>query len=361
MKNLRLIGLAIISVFQLSSVLGIGREEYPNIVDKYMAQIRQHLSPKGLPEIVSGYIDFQSILDANYQAFKLAIEKGNLAEAKKVIEEGIRVNQINEEGDTPLILIIKVDRSESDKFPILYSLIEQGANVNARDRQGRSALIIALDRELGRIASLLIEKRADVNAIDRQGRNALIVAIDRKLYDIASFLISRSTNLNVQNSEGQTALILAAKQGKSDLVEKLVTYGANSEVKDKHGKTARDYAESLKDQYSASREGEVLAENYARINYLLAPRVNVKKEEGKRSASSLSSASSKEMEENIRIARARAAQEERQRQEEERARAQRVQEAMAAAAARPEEEEWAEESAPAEEAEDGWGNIEQED
>jgi len=193
-----------------------------------------------------------------------------------------------------------------------------------------------------------------------------MIALDRGLFTVASDLISRTTDLNaILNPEGQTALIIAAKKGKYELVERLIRSGANPNIKDRHGKTAYDYAKessgvvTFARSYPGEKYPDLVEYDYKKIAELLAPRGNVKREESKRSDSSLSSASSKEMEENIRVARARAAQEERQRQEEERLRSQRAQEAMIAAAAQPEEEEWAEESAPAEE--EGWGDLGQED
>jgi len=339
-------------------------KQIEELAQGYRGQIQPYF-PKELQGIINEYIGPEAHLLEQSRNLMSAIKAKNFGKIIDAIERRGAYINFREEGDTPLIAIIKMGGEESDKYEILNSLIKRGANINARDRQGRSALIIALDRELGRIASFLIEKRADVNTKDRRGRTPLMIALDRGLFTVASDLISRTTDLNaVLNPEGQTALVIAAKKGKYELVKKLIERRADSKIRDDYGKTAYDYARYR--YLSGSKGGftESDLENYKKIMDLLSPEAEAKREEeDKELQETLRRIQQQEMEERVRafdVAKVRATQQERQRQEEERLRSQRAQEAMIAAAAQPEEEEWAKEPAPAEEAED-WGNIEQED
>jgi len=55
-------------------------------------------------------------------------------------------------------------------------LIERGAAVDLVDDRGRSALMIAAQREHGEIAALLIERGANTGLTDHQGKTAMELA-----------------------------------------------------------------------------------------------------------------------------------------------------------------------------------------
>lgn len=59
------------------------------------------------------------------------------------------------------------------------ALVEQGANPDARDPDGNTALLLALANDHYDLAVLLLEAGADPNVPDRTGMNALYAAVDR--------------------------------------------------------------------------------------------------------------------------------------------------------------------------------------
>lgn len=72
--------------------------------------------------------------------------------------------------------------------PIVRAFLAKGADVNARDGGGGSALMWAVARRSPDIVALLIEAGADVNARDRNGKTALVLARSKGLGEITDSL-----------------------------------------------------------------------------------------------------------------------------------------------------------------------------
>lgn len=62
---------------------------------------------------------------------------------------------------------------------IVQTLIEHGANINATNNDGESALLLAAAKGSENMVKLLIENGADVNIINKKNESVLIVAINK--------------------------------------------------------------------------------------------------------------------------------------------------------------------------------------
>jgi len=88
-------------------------------------------------------------------------------------------------------------------------------------------------------AKILLDRKVDVNAQDRDGRSALHQAT-RWGVEITRLLLDHGANVNAHDNDGRTALMLAAEGGRLDVAKALLAEGANVRLKDKKGKTALD-------------------------------------------------------------------------------------------------------------------------
>ncbi|MBQ7543717.1 MAG: ankyrin repeat domain-containing protein [Synergistaceae bacterium] len=104
--------------------------------------------------------------------------------------------------------------------------IRRGANLNAKDKYGWTALHWAAYRGLSDTAELLLRYGADVNARNVNGSTALHEAARSDHASTARVLLRYGADTNATNDYGRTALRLAAERGSREVAELLRTSGA---------------------------------------------------------------------------------------------------------------------------------------
>src|SRR3990167_1051342 len=157
-----------------------------------------------------------------------AAENGDLAGVKAAIIAGADVNATNVYGNTAL-----VEATENRHTNVVRLLLDRGADVNAIGYNGDTALIRAVVRRSLDIVRLLLDRGADTNAATNTlGSTALILAAENGRIDIVKLLLDRGAN------DGDTALRTAAASGHTDIVKLLLNRGANIDNADSGGNTA---------------------------------------------------------------------------------------------------------------------------
>ncbi len=107
-------------------------------------------------------------------------------------DSGFDLNVTDKDGKTPLIIAI-----ERDNCDIVEYLLMSEANPNAVDLcTGFSPLMIASMKGNKRIVKMLISEKADVNAASYKGYTALALAKKYKYPGIAQMLIKAGSNVN---------------------------------------------------------------------------------------------------------------------------------------------------------------------
>jgi ankyrin repeat protein len=132
--------------------------------------------------------------------------------------------------------------ARNDNVPLIKSLLASRANVNRRNRQGDTALLLAALKPAPEAAKLLIENGADLNPA---GWTPLHYSMFSGSKEMAAILIAKGANVDALAPNGQTALILAVKLGKIELVQTLVEAKANKDLADPDGLTALGHAKKL--------------------------------------------------------------------------------------------------------------------
>jgi ankyrin repeat protein len=125
-------------------------------------------------------------------------------------------------------------------------LLEKGADIEARDEQGKTPLIRAATYGQAGIARLLLDKGARIEARDPDGATALIsaacggcVSIDMgDTFDCVQLLIDQGANVGAKTKGGGTALMVAASFGQTRILKLLLAKGANVTDRDSDGSTA---------------------------------------------------------------------------------------------------------------------------
>lgn len=120
-------------------------------------------------------------------------------------------------------------------------LINEGCDLNIRDQDGFTPLILAIatKKNIKVVKLLLTANSIDVNIRDKNGRNPLIWAASKGVYDIAQLLIDKGADLNLRTKkEGYTALTTSIVFGHKELAKLLIVKGANLDLRDKNDRTA---------------------------------------------------------------------------------------------------------------------------
>lgn len=117
---------------------------------------------------------------------------------------------------------------QSDKKTIL-NLVEKGADINATNEQGRTAVMIATRNNDPAIVKILIEQGADIDIRDHNKDNVLLYAGASGYLDIVKLAIEAEADTTITNRYGGTALIPAAERGHVDVVEELLQH-SNTDV-----------------------------------------------------------------------------------------------------------------------------------
>ncbi len=117
------------------------------------------------------------------------------------------VNAKGSDGNTALIEAAKGD----DLRSLVVLLLAAGADVNAKNDYGWTALMMAVFHDHVENAKLLLEAGADVNAKNNRGLTALMMAAQyfHDHVENAELLLEAGADVNVKNNRGQTALMIA--------------------------------------------------------------------------------------------------------------------------------------------------------
>ena len=105
----------------------------------------------------------------------------------------------------------------------VLQLLDAGADINARDEQGRTAIMAATHSNHPGVVKALIEAGADVNIQDHRRDNPFLYAGAEGLLEILKLLIDADADTQLTNRFGGTALIPAAERGHVAVVQELLT------------------------------------------------------------------------------------------------------------------------------------------
>ncbi len=121
------------------------------------------------------------------------------------------------------------------------ALLDAGANANAVDAEGYSALIYAAAYGYQDIMKVLIAKKANVNFVANDA-NPMFAAVKNDNTTSIQMLITAGADINCKDAAGYTPLMYAAQEGYDKTVEFLILKGANINDETKIGHTALSIA-----------------------------------------------------------------------------------------------------------------------
>ena len=179
-------------------------------------------------------------------ALMKAVRHGNPYMVELLLDHGADLHAKHRSGNTPLIMSADPSFLEMNAKPgggpvfasseVMRLLLSKGANPNDVGQFGRTALMQA---DSATKVSLLLARGAQVNAKDDEGATALTRHVERGDVAIVEALLKAGAEgLNAQNTDGETLLMTAVRAGRTDLAKVLLAQGADPNLVDVLGDTA---------------------------------------------------------------------------------------------------------------------------
>jgi len=136
-----------------------------------------------------------------------------------------------------------IETAKSGETTLVQQLVEDGADVNCRDKTGQTPLHHACYFGHFDIVKHLVENGANVNIeVPERLLTPLHAATMNGDIKIVKYLVDNGANINAKDDEGGTPLIAACWIGKRDVVEYLAGKGAEIKVKTKYGVSPLHYS-----------------------------------------------------------------------------------------------------------------------
>ena len=211
-----------------------------NIRDKYewtpLIQAVRYSKTDLIKLLISKGADVNAQSRQGITALHFAVGQGSLEIVKMLLEAGASVadirktldqylpmvrqkrvkntNYLTEFYDTPLQRAAEIGNTE-----IMKLLLSRGANVSARNIIGETPLIEA--HRYKEAIEVLLDNGADIDAQDRKGWTALMHAIWDHNYESVQLILNRGANIGIKNIDNKTAMDIASETGDNKMVKLL--------------------------------------------------------------------------------------------------------------------------------------------
>jgi ankyrin repeat protein len=166
-----------------------------------------------------------------------AAKNGDLPGVKRLLSEGADPNARNKDGYTALMAA-----SEKGDVDIVNVLMYRGADVNSVDKTGNTALMIGASRGQDKVVTALLEKGANVNYKDKEGETPLVRVLAGRTSPfshplLSKILLDKGADPNARDKKGDTALMRAAINGHGGAMKELLQKGVDVNARDDRGQT----------------------------------------------------------------------------------------------------------------------------
>ena len=190
----------------------------------------------GYPEVVKVYLEHKPDLEIGLKkegyydgmtALSIAIDQSNTEIVRLLLEAGANVNQRTRNGRFPLLLALSRSFDSEDT---LRTVLEYNPSLTMTDDDGDTALnYLRMQTPVSSIR-LLINAGADPEIRNKKGYTALCIAAREENIDAVKYLLSKNGRVNIIGARNGGPLHLACSFGSLEMVKILVENAVGADV-----------------------------------------------------------------------------------------------------------------------------------
>jgi ankyrin repeat protein len=166
-------------------------------------------------------------------ALSYAIENGNREMVRTLLGAGADINARSRDGQTAIMSL-----NRTANLDLVRDLLAAGADVNVRDRRGETPLLSAATSSSFAVIQELISYGAGMDAKNNEGTTVLMRAAENSDPQVAKLLLKFGVDVNARDENQETALLIAARWGSAATAKALIGARADVNAKDGEGRTA---------------------------------------------------------------------------------------------------------------------------
>ena len=226
---------------------------YAQDVDSQLIEAAQNGQAEEVQALLEGGADVDAKDEAGMTALMWAALGGHTDTVKGLLDAGADVSSEDKQGTTARLWAAGteirqllqnsqkdinaqlIDVAENDQTEKVQALLEAGAEANAKDQYGTTAVTLAAAAGSTDTVRALLDAGADANVEDQAYQTAVRWAAAAGHTNTVSFLLDLGVDAN---DTGVTALELAARNGHTETLLVLLARGASVNAKDRNNLTA---------------------------------------------------------------------------------------------------------------------------
>jgi len=210
-----------------------------NVLERLVEQEQQYEKNKHLH---ASQPSTDIVLPSGFGPLHFAASLGNIDIINHLLDHNLgNKNSRDKDGNTPLMWVVASDGSEE----LMEAIIDHGADINAQNFIGETALFVASSRGFSEKVELLLENGARTQISNLDGASPLHAACAGGHSEVVTLLIQYGAFLNVGDDEEDTPLHWAVREGHEDIIKLLISSGAEINCANGDGETPLGLASAL--------------------------------------------------------------------------------------------------------------------
>ena len=181
-----------------------------------------------------------------------AVMNNNSDYAMTAIMDGANLNARDKDWKTALMYAAQYGNIEMVQF-----LVVGGANVHAKDALGQTVVMYAAENKDPQVLDFFIKMGLDVNTQSKYGETALKKAVEKGPAKTVQLLLDAGADATVTDGYKETLVMKAVRVGSVKKVKALVAAGADVHAKDAGGKNALDILASYRTMRARLNDAEI--------------------------------------------------------------------------------------------------------